>query len=268
MNHSRLCKIVDRGIKASARKGPRGMNAQNGSTKKRAWMVPAVLVAVAVLLVGTVMMSALGGSGSDGAAAPSTPVESAPTQVEGPPDLSEAERHDPDDLLAAGPVEAPVTLVVFSDYQCPFCARWSEETLPLMMEHVQAGDLRIEWRDVNVFGPASERAARASYAAALQGAFWEYHDALFQDGQKRSEGQLSEEALTALAEELGLDPDQFAEDMDSAQTAEQISTNEQLGLGLGAYSTPTFVLGGEPIVGAQPSQVFQDAFDQALTGSE
>ncbi|REE03242.1 thioredoxin domain-containing protein [Citricoccus nitrophenolicus] len=243
------------------------MSTGNDSRKKRTWVVPAVLVAVAVLLVGTVIVSALGGTGSTGAAEPSAPAEPAPTRVEGL-QLSEAERHDPEDLLAAGPVDAPVTLVVFSDYQCPFCARWSEETLPLMMEHVDAGDLRIEWRDVNVFGPASERAARASYAAARQGAFWEYHDALFEGGHKRSEAQLSEEALTALAEELGLDPDQFSEDMASEQTAEQIATNEQLGLGLGAYSTPMFVLGGQPIVGAQPSPVFQEAFDQALAAAE
>lgn len=246
------------------------MGARADSTRKRTWVVPVVLVGVAALLVATVIMSALGGTGSTGAAGPSAPVESAPTQVEGPEqmDLSEAERHDPDDLLAAGPVDAPVTLVVFSDYQCPFCARWSDETLPLMMEHVETGDLRIEWRDVNVFGPASERAARASYAAALQGEFWEYHDALLEDGHKRSEAQLSEEALTDLAGELGLDTGRFTTDMTSEETAGQITENEQLGLGLGAYSTPTFLLGGQPIVGAQPSQVFLDSLDQALAAAE
>lgn len=185
------------------------------------------------------------------------------------PDLSgAAETRDEEDLLAAGPVDAPVVLVVFSDYQCPFCARWSEQTLPSMMEHVEAGDLRIEWRDVNVFGPASERAARASYAAALQGAFWEYHDALFEGGERRSADELSEEALVALADELGLDTDRFAADLGSEETAEVISANEQLGFDLGATFTPVFILGGQPIVGAQPTEVFEEAFPVALDAAE
>lgn len=165
-------------------------------------------------------------------------------------------------------MDAPVTLVVFSDYQCPFCAKWSHDTLPLMMEYVEAGDLRIEWRDVNVFGPASERAARASYAAALQGAFWEYHDALYAGGEKRSEADLSEDALITLAGELGLDTERFVTEMNADSTASQIGENEQLGLDLGAYSTPVFLMGGQPLVGAQPSEVFVDAFDQALATAQ
>ncbi|MEU4360378.1 thioredoxin domain-containing protein [Promicromonospora sp. NPDC023987] len=246
------------------------MGVHNGRAARRTWVVPVLIVVVGALLISLVIMVNRGqadpGRGTELGAA----VEEAPTEVEGPaqPDLSSAERHDPDDLQAAGPVDAPVTLVAFSDYQCPFCARWSHETLPLMMEHVQAGDLRIEWRDVNVFGPASERAARASYAAARQGAFWEYHDTLFADGEKRSEAQLSDEALVELAEGLGLDTEQFVTDMDSPETADQIAKNAQLGLDLGAYSTPVFVMGGQSIVGAQPSQVFLDAFEQALAQAE
>ncbi|MCP2285965.1 Protein-disulfide isomerase [Promicromonospora umidemergens] len=236
----------------------------------RGWMTPVVVTGVAALLVGLVV--ALTQTGPDAAGEPA-PTGDVPAVIEEPeqsaqPDLTSAERRDPDDPLAAGPVDAPVTLVVFSDYQCPFCARWSHETLPLMMEHVETGDLRIEWRDVNVFGPASERAARASYAAALQGQFWEYHDALFAGGEKRAEAELSDEALTALAEELGLDTEQFGTDMESSAAATQIDRNAQLGLDLGAFSTPVFLMGGEPLVGAQPSQVFADAFEQALAAAE
>ncbi len=161
-----------------------------------------------------------------------------------------------------------MTLVVFSDYQCTFCAKWSGETLPLMLEHVEAGDLRIEWRDVNVFGPASERAAKASYAAALQGAFWEYHDALLPDGKTRSEQELSEESLIALAGELGLNEEKFAADLVSQDTATVISANQQFGFDLGATSTPVFILGGQPLVGAQPSEVFENAFQNALSAAK
>ncbi len=256
----------------------------------RSVAVPIAVLAVLALLITLVLRlnaddgseSTLG-SGSSGGAAPTQeadgagdsaaaedPAEAAPTEVQGAvePDLTDIERRDEGDLLAAGPVDAPVTLVVFSDYQCPYCARWSEETLPLMMERAEAGDLRIEWRDVNIFGEASERAALASHAAAQQGAFWEYHDALYPQGETRSEGELSQEALVGLAGELGLDTDQFATDMASDEAQAEIDRNAELGLGLGAYSTPAFILGGQPIVGAQPSQVFVDAFETALAQAE
>ena len=190
----------------------------------------------------------------------------APTAVENPeqPDLTVIEQRNPDDPLAAGPVDAPVGLVVFSDYQCPFCATWNQDTLPILMEHAEAGDLRIEWRDVNVFGEDSVRASRAAYAAAQQGEFWAYHDALFAGGQTRSAGELSREGLVQLAGGLGLDVDEFTADLDAAHTAQTVTENAELGHALGVYSTPAFLLAGEPILGAQPTGVFLTAYDQAL----
>ncbi|RBM22744.1 thioredoxin domain-containing protein [Streptomyces sp. PT12] len=235
---------------------------------RSSWVVPGAVLTVAAVLIAVIVRVNWSGASPEDGTLPSG--GGAPTEVQDPeqPDLTEVEARDEDDLLAAGPVDAPVALIVFSDYQCPFCARWSEQTLPSMMEHVEAGDLRIEWRDINVFGPASERAARASYAAALQGAFWEYHDTLFEDGERRSEGELSEEALIALAGELGLDIEQFTADLAAEETAQVIATNQQLGFDLGATSTPVFILGGQPIVGAQPTEVFEDAFQTALDAAE
>lgn len=251
------------------------MPAKTSRSSRHAWLLPIVVVAVAAILIAGVFAlnrdrDADDGSGPVTEGGQATTGPAAPTEVEGPaqPDLAEVERRDEDDLLAAGPVDAPVALVVFSDYQCTFCASWSAETLPLMMEHVAADDLRIEWRDVNVFGPASERAARASLAAAQQGAFWEYHDELFAAGEVRSESELSDEALRDVAADLGLDTEQFDADLNAADTAEQVAENQQLGLDLGAFSTPAFLIGGQAIVGAQPAQVFLDAFDNALSAAE
>lgn len=231
--------------------------------RKPSWLVPAIVLVLAAVLI-AVAVTIGGGNDAVTDRASALPPDGAPSQG---PDLRDFERRDPNDLLTAGPVDAPVALVVFSDYQCPFCARWSAETLPLMMAQAEAGKLRIEWRDVNVFGPESERAARASYAAAQQGAFWEYHDALFAGGRPQPKNKLSDEALTSLAGALGLDAARFATDLVSAQTADQIATNAALGLDLGAFSTPVFILGGEPIVGAQPSEVFVETFDNALAAA-
>ncbi|MCH8571534.1 thioredoxin domain-containing protein [Nesterenkonia sp. AY15] len=179
-------------------------------------------------------------------------------------DMSDIERRDPEDLLAVGPADAPVAIVMFTDAQCPFCAAWHDQTLPTMMEYVEEGDLRIEWRDVNVFGEASERAARATYAAAMQDAFTEYHGLLFADGETLPESGLTDEGLLDLAEQAGLDTAQFQEDMNSPEVTEQIAANAQEGLDIGAYSTPAFIVAGEPIIGAQPTEVFVTAVDDAL----
>ena len=211
----------------------------------------------------------LGGDGSavpGGAPNPANP----PTTVDRgeTPDLAFVERRDGDDPLALGPVDAPVTLVVFSDYQCPYCAKWSNETLPELERYIDAGELRVEWRDVNVFGEASERGARAVYAAALQDEFTAMHQALFADGLARAATELSDERLGTLARDLGLNGDQFDTDYAAESTTVEVARNQQLGLDIGAFTTPAFIFGGQPIVGAQPTDAFITAMDQALAAAQ
>lgn len=238
------------------------MNTTKARTSKRVRvLVPLLIVSLAVALL--VLVYALQQNSNDSGDSGSAGAPEVTERTEGP-DLTEVERRDEADLLAMGPVDAPVGLIVFSDYQCPYCAQWNHDTLPAMQDHANAGKLRIEWRDLNVFGPASERAARASYAAAQQDAYWENHGALFAGGEKRPESELSDDALVALAGDLGLDTDQFAADMRSEETAAAITNNAELGRSLGAASTPVFLLGGVPISGAQPTEVFEQAFESAL----
>ena len=126
-----------------------------------------------------------------------------------------------------GDVDAPVTLVMFSDYQCPYCATWNEETLPTMMEYVDKGDLRIEMRDLAVFGEESERAARAAYAAGLQGKYWEFHNAMFEGGEHPPKSELDDDSLVSTAKDLGLDPTKFKGDMNSVDAHEEFDANAQ-----------------------------------------
>lgn len=223
------------------------------TTKRPSWGPPVLVLGVTALLIGAVLLMTRHGD------------RPAPTAEAGGT-LVDQERRDPDDLLAVGPVDAPVGLIVFSDYQCPFCARWSAATLPTMLEYAEAGDLRIEWRDANVYGAPSERAARAAYAAAEQGELWAYHEALFPDGQTRSADELSEAALIRTAREVGLDVERFEADLNAPKTVEAIERNEQQSFDVGAHATPTFILAGEPIVGAQPTSVFVKAVEAALDG--
>src|SRR5699024_2511383 len=240
----------------------------------RRWAVPlGIVVAVSALIVGVFWMQQDPSEPPAQGGATGTPSADAPAAVEHPesvaaPDLSSEEGRDPDDLLAEGPADAPVVLVVFSDYQCPYCAKWSDETLPELREYVERGELRIEYRDVNIYGADSERAARAALAAAKQDRLQDYADALFAVGGIRSPQERDEDSLVDLAGELDLDTEQFAADLNSEEVAATIDANAQQGIELGAMSTPAFLLDGTPMAGAQPTEVFTDALDEALAEAE
>lgn len=245
---------------------------QQTTSSKPPWLLPVIVgvIALAVIVLAYFIFASSDRAEPSAATEQSDDrgvVDVAPQSETDQVDLSFVERRDDTDPLSIGTVDAPVTMVVFSDYQCPFCASWNQDTLPIMMDYVESDQLRIEWRDLNVFGPESEQASKAAYAAALQDAFWEYHDELFADGDIRDPAELSEEALVELAAELGLDTEQFTTDMQSDQVAEQVLINQQLGTDLGAYSTPSFIVDGQPMVGAQPTDVFVNAVDEALAQS-
>lgn len=248
------------------------MNAAPTQNTHRRAVVPTLVIVVAVVLIVFVVFLQRGTAPS--AETPASPANTAPATAEtvappageetAQPDLTAIERRDENDPLTAGSPDAPVGMVVFSDYQCGYCAKWSAETLPTMLEYAERGDLWIEWRDLNIFDEPSRRAARASYAAGLQDAFWPYHDQLYPEGKTRSADQLTDEALIALAGELELDTERFAVDMNAEDTVAAVAANEELGRRLGASSTPAFLLGGTPIVGAQPTEVFVEVIETAL----
>src|SRR5699024_11507625 len=208
----------------------------------RRWAVPlGIVVAVSALIVGVFWMQQDPSEPPAQGGATGTPSADAPAAVEHPesvaaPDLSSEEGRDPDDLLAEGPADAPVVLVVFSDYQCPYCAKWSDETLPELREYVERGELRIEYRDVNIYGEDSERAARASLAAAMQGKHAEHHARLFEDREIRSSGELDQASLAALAEQLGLDAEQVEADMASEQAETTMAADPAQGTGPAALA--------------------------------
>ena len=104
----------------------------------------------------------------------------------------------------------------------------------------------------------------ATLAAAMQDKMWEFHDALFVNGTTRSGPELERDGLIAIAGELGLDTEKFATDFDSEAVIAQIRANAEAGRSIGVASTPAFLLGGQPIVGAQPTEVFRAALAQAL----
>jgi protein-disulfide isomerase len=159
-----------------------------------------------------------------------------------------------------GPARAPVTIVMFSDFECPFCVR-SEKT----MEAVAAAypdKTRIVFRQRPL--PMHEHArlaAKASLAAEAQGRFWEYHDVLI-----AHRDALDRASLERYAAELHLDAARFARDLDDPRLEKQIQADEADASALGVSGTPTFFVNGRRVQGAQPLPTFRAAIDRALKG--
>lgn len=172
-------------------------------------------------------------------------------------------RQDPEDPTAMGDVDAPVVMVAYSDYNCPYCGRWTRETQPELMPYVEQGDLRIEWRDFPIITGSSETISHAARAAGMQGRFWEFHETYFAYEEK-FEGEALEEALDEIVAELGMDPERFEEDRRSDEVAELVSRDFAEAQGIGVTSTPAFLVNGQPLMGAQPLPVFESAIENAL----
>lgn len=150
-----------------------------------------------------------------------------------------------------------VTLIEYGDFRCGFCQRFYNEAYQDIMR-VYGDRINFEYRHFPVVG--GELEAQAAECARDQGAFWEYHDRIFETGQ------FGEAALKGHAQALGLNTQQFNECLDSGVKASVVAEHAAEARALGISGTPSFSLNGEIIVGAQPFSVFQQAIDAALAG--
>jgi protein-disulfide isomerase len=186
-----------------------------------------------------------------------------------PPPPPPPPRPDPADELrvrvdvagapARGPADAPVTIVEFADFQCPFCVR-AEETLE-QLRHDYPREVRFVWRDLPLaFQDQAQPAALAARAAAAQGKFWAMHDRLY----AAPTGTLGPERFEQDATELGLDTKRFRAALDAKQAKAGIDADGLAALKAGATGTPTFFINGKRLVGAQPYDAFKARVDAEL----
>jgi protein-disulfide isomerase len=181
-----------------------------------------------------------------------------------PPDLRALQGQvrleiEEDDDPVLGPEDAPITIIEFSDFRCPYCRRFRQETFDQLLE-AYPDQIRFIYRDFPVVG--GFEAAIASECADEQGEYWAYHDLLF-SGEFED---LSSEAYLAYADRLALDLDSFSSCFDEQQFASEVEDDARYAAGLGVTGTPTFFINGIPIVGAQPFQIFTQIIDAELEG--
>ncbi|MBT2507337.1 thioredoxin domain-containing protein [Streptomyces sp. ISL-98] len=223
-------------------------------------------VAAAAIVLGVVSYTA-----TMPAQAPATPTSadvSADPQADVYAELAKLARREAKDPLAQGRPDAPVVLIEYADFKCGYCGKFARDTEPaLVKKYVDAGTLRIEWRNFPIFGKDSEAAARGSWAAGQQGRFWQFHAAAYADGAK--EKGFGDDRLKALAEQAGVkDITRFTRDADSEAAAQAVRKDQEEAYELGATSTPSFLVNGRPIAGAQPAATFTEAIETAAKAAK
>jgi len=182
----------------------------------------------------------------------------APQQARRQPDPKAVYKVPVGDAPVKGPADALVTIVEFSDFQCPFCSR-VEGTIKQVVE-TYGKDVRVAFKQNPLpFHNNAAIAAEASLAAHDQGKFWEMHEKLF-----ANQNALEREKLDGYAKELGLNAAKFKEALDNKKHKATIDADQKLARDLGASGTPSFFINGRSLRGAQPFDAFKTLIDEEL----
>ncbi len=217
------------------------------SRRRRGWIsaLPYVLVVgLAAGIVVALFLVSAGGGGSNSANASYPPGYTPPT---------------------LGETSAPVELVMWGDFQCPFCKRFEQQTLPeLRRRYVDTGQVKFVWRDFEHYGEESHSAAVAAHCAGEQSKFWQYHDILYQEQRGINQGTFVRANLQRYAAQLQLDAASFNVCLDSGSYDAVTAADFRAGRSQDVNGTPAFFINGDLVVGAQPTETFASLIDSKL----
>lgn len=241
------------------------MNETPSVSSISAWLSSPIAILIgAVMISGSILYSGAGGSASIG-----TPNDE-PTDD---PSGEQVVIEDPDQLIQKddpiiGSSNAPVTIVEFSDFQCPFCRSfWSGAYAQIKSEYIDTGKVRLVFRDYPLsFHPAAKPSAVAANCAHAQGKFWQFHDKMFAEQAKQGQGTVTYgiAELKQWGAQIGLDATTFDACLGSSKYDAEIEQDVADGTKYGVSGTPSFFINGTLLVGAQPFSAFKAAIDAAL----
>lgn len=234
-------------------------------------MTIGLTLAVILLAVIAFQMSSLNGNINKlsdklaGAETGSVKVEAQPTQQAQPtapsaPSVADMEALADDDAVKGDP-NAPVTIVEWSDFECPFCARfYSQAYQDILDQYVAEGKVKVIFRDFPLsFHPNAQKAAEAAECAGEQDKFFEMHDLLFEKGVAGGVATYKQYAA-----DLGLDQEAFDSCLDNGDMAAEVAADMSDGVAAGIKGTPGFIIDGELVSGAQPFANFKQVIDSKL----
>jgi protein-disulfide isomerase len=159
----------------------------------------------------------------------------------------------PTDGFVLGRADAPVTVELFEDFQCPACESWGRSVFPrLVANELANGTVKVAFHNLAFLGPESVAAAHAAYAAERQGRFWDMWASLYANQGRENSGAFDRARLVEIATGLGLDVGRFEQDMDSAGAEGALSASIAAGDAAGVTSTPTLLIAGTAFTGVRP----------------
>jgi protein-disulfide isomerase len=175
-----------------------------------------------------------------------------------------------DDDAVMGSADAKATIVEFSDYQCPYCRVFWKNTFPqLKSEYIDKGLVRFVYRDFPLdFHEMAQKYAEATECAADQDKFWEMHDKIFAEQEKKGSGTtisgITVDDVKKWAQQIGLDSAAFDQCLNSDKYAQEVKDDLADGEKAGVSGTPSFVINGQLLEGAQPFSAFKAVLDKVL----
>jgi len=214
-------------------------------------------------------LSLLGCSGANGDAATARAADAASLRSNGPPaalDSSSALLAKADAGRIIGSPTATVWMIIISDFQCPFCKQWHDESWEaIRKEYVDTGKIRVAYMNLPLSMHANAApAAHAAMCASVQGKFWPVQDAMFRTQAEWAKLADAHPFFEKLARDAGADVDALRACVQSNVMRPLIESDETRAANSGAQSTPTFFVGSQPLIGAQPLSAFRGAINAAL----
>lgn len=234
----------------------------SNDTMKNAAIVVLVIALIAVLIWAVGNDNSTGSK--KGSATGNTNIVAAGGQVMDEATLAAMTTLSDDDAFL-GAADAPVVMVEFSDFECPFCERFWSDTLPAIKENfIDTGVVKFIYRDLPLsFHANAQKAAEASECAHAQGKYWEYHDKLFEN-----QASLSVNSLKKYAADIGLDVAQFDDCLTSGMYAAEVNADAAAAAQNGISGTPGFIINGQKVSGAQPYDKFEQIICAMVPESE
>jgi protein-disulfide isomerase len=222
-------------------------------------------------LSSTLILTGLVGCSTPKPVATNTPTVQAQTPTSIPDETPEATKEpliplDDDPVL--GSPDAPVTMIEYSEYLCPYCRTFALETLPrIEEEYIDTGQVKLVFRDFPVHGQPAVMIAMVAECAADQDKFWEMHVMLFERTEEWSQSEDLLGTIQSYAEELGMNQDELTNCLELGTPFERIREDYNVGVQDGVTGTPGFLINGTSVIGAQPFEEFQRVIEQELAES-
>lgn len=240
---------------------------------KNSIFLPVSIILAAVIVSGTILYSKSGSSNGEASAI----IAQQPSAATGVQQLGNQSKVSTDDDPVLGDKNAPLTLVEFSDYECPFCKRSFDQLLPeLEKNYIDSGKLKLVYRDFPLsFHANAHKEAEAAECARSQGddaTYFKFHDQIFTQTTSNGTG-LALTQLPVIARGLGLNVSQFQQCLDSGKFKDEVDKDIADGTAAGTSGTPSWFIGqsskngvisGRLVVGAQPFSAFKVIIDEEL----